>query len=303
MPFQTRAARSLLALALIASLVAAGAPAAALGRQPLAAGVDRTPASAPQPSPDARDAGHSAPGPSRGRRARHRRPGPHRPTRGVGPRRLGHASHTGCPRAQAEVDLEGRAGGGRRRRRLEPIELPGSQPRLDPRARDQSVGVVLLVLVDGLPGRPRLSMGLCRLEQRLPVRPCPQRVPAAPRRVRPRPPVEGHEGHLRRRQRPGHDVRRRVVEGHHAGQGRLRLRGPVAPEPDAPDLRRRAGASTASSSGCSRSGRAAQLARPPPAAQTTRRPSTERAITRRWIWLVPSPISVSFASRMKRSTG
>ena len=39
MPFQTRAARSLLALALIASLVAAGAPAAALGRQPLAAGV------------------------------------------------------------------------------------------------------------------------------------------------------------------------------------------------------------------------------------------------------------------------
>lgn len=56
MPFQTRAARSLLALALIASLVAAGAPAAALGRQPVVA-VDRTPASAPQPGPDARDAG------------------------------------------------------------------------------------------------------------------------------------------------------------------------------------------------------------------------------------------------------
>jgi Sortase domain len=60
MPFQTRAARSLLALALIASLVSAGTPAAALGRQPLAAGIDRTPASAPQPSPDARDA-RSAP--------------------------------------------------------------------------------------------------------------------------------------------------------------------------------------------------------------------------------------------------
>jgi len=54
MPFQTRTARSLLALALIASLVAAGAPSAALGRQPLMAGVDRTPASAPQPGPDAR---------------------------------------------------------------------------------------------------------------------------------------------------------------------------------------------------------------------------------------------------------
>jgi hypothetical protein len=61
MPSQTRAARSLLALALIASLVAAGAPAAALGRQPLAAGADRTPASAPQPSPDARDSGSSTP--------------------------------------------------------------------------------------------------------------------------------------------------------------------------------------------------------------------------------------------------
>lgn len=60
MPFKTRAARSLLALALIASLVAAGAPAAALGRQPVASGADRTPASAPQPSPDARDAGNSA---------------------------------------------------------------------------------------------------------------------------------------------------------------------------------------------------------------------------------------------------
>jgi sortase (surface protein transpeptidase) len=61
MPFHTRAARSLLALALIASLVAAGAPSAALGRQPLLAGVDRTPASAPQPGPDARQAASPAP--------------------------------------------------------------------------------------------------------------------------------------------------------------------------------------------------------------------------------------------------
>ena len=60
MPFQTRAARSLLALALIASLVAAGAPSAALGRQPLMAGVERTPASAPQPGPDARQAASPA---------------------------------------------------------------------------------------------------------------------------------------------------------------------------------------------------------------------------------------------------
>ncbi len=37
--------------------------------------------------------------------------------------------------------------------------------------------------------------------------------------------------------------------------------------------------------------------------QTTRNPRIRRAITSRWIWLVPSPISVSLASRKKRSTG
>lgn len=61
MPTQARAARSLLALALIASLVAAGAPAAALGRQPTAAGVDRAATSAPRPGPDARELRSQAP--------------------------------------------------------------------------------------------------------------------------------------------------------------------------------------------------------------------------------------------------
>lgn len=65
MPFQARAARSLLALALIASLVAAATPAAALGRQPLASTPANTPASAPQPGPDARDDARSAPPPRR----------------------------------------------------------------------------------------------------------------------------------------------------------------------------------------------------------------------------------------------
>ena len=37
-------------------------------------------------------------------------------------------------------------------------------------------------------------------------------------------------------------------------------------------------------------------------AQTIRSPRIRRAITSRWTWLVPSPISVSFASRRKRST-
>ena len=35
----------------------------------------------------------------------------------------------------------------------------------------------------------------------------------------------------------------------------------------------------------------------PDAAQTTRSPRILRAMTRRWTWLVPSPISVSLASR------
>ena len=38
-------------------------------------------------------------------------------------------------------------------------------------------------------------------------------------------------------------------------------------------------------------------------AYAIRRPRIWRAITSRWIWLVPSPISVSLASRKKRSTG
>ena len=42
--------------------------------------------------------------------------------------------------------------------------------------------------------------------------------------------------------------------------------------------------------------------RRPGGAYSTRRPRSFRAMTRRWIWLVPSPISVSFASRRKRST-
>lgn len=55
MPTQPRSARSLLALALTVSLVVAGAPGAAFGRQPGAASADRAPASGPRPGPDARD--------------------------------------------------------------------------------------------------------------------------------------------------------------------------------------------------------------------------------------------------------
>jgi len=53
MPTRSRSARSLLALALIVSLVVGGAPGAALGRQPAAAASAATPASAPRPGPDA----------------------------------------------------------------------------------------------------------------------------------------------------------------------------------------------------------------------------------------------------------
>ena len=55
MPTQPRSVRSLLALALTVSLVVAGAPGAAFGRQPAQAGAGSAPASGPRPGPDARD--------------------------------------------------------------------------------------------------------------------------------------------------------------------------------------------------------------------------------------------------------
>ena len=74
----------------------------------------------------------------------------------VRPRRLGVPRDPGRSRPEAEVDLQGRARRGRLRQ-LESFELQGPQPRLDPGARDQSVGVVLLVLVDR-PIRPTASI-------------------------------------------------------------------------------------------------------------------------------------------------
>lgn len=53
MPIQSRPVRSLLALALIVSLVVAGSPGAALGRQPIPASGVRAATSTPGPSPDA----------------------------------------------------------------------------------------------------------------------------------------------------------------------------------------------------------------------------------------------------------
>jgi sortase (surface protein transpeptidase) len=53
MPIQSRPVRSLLALALIVSLVVAGSPGAALGRQPTLASDVRASTSTPRPGPDA----------------------------------------------------------------------------------------------------------------------------------------------------------------------------------------------------------------------------------------------------------
>ncbi|MDF2733880.1 MAG: hypothetical protein K0S97_503 [Chloroflexota bacterium] len=55
MSTQARAARSLLALALITSLVGAATPSAVFGRQPVVARVASAAASAPRPGPDAHD--------------------------------------------------------------------------------------------------------------------------------------------------------------------------------------------------------------------------------------------------------
>ena len=125
--------------------------------------------------------------------------------RGRGRRdRLDQPPHDGCAPAQGQVRL----GVGVDVRRGEPLELQGPQPRLDPGPWREPVRLVLLVLLQRLPGRPGLPLGLRRGQQRLPVRTRPQRVPVAPRRLRPRPPLEGHEGLLRRRERQGQHLRR-----------------------------------------------------------------------------------------------
>lgn len=62
MPTHARSVRPLLALALITSLIVAGSPAAAFGRQPLNAATAGELAGAPQPSPDAHDAARVAGG-------------------------------------------------------------------------------------------------------------------------------------------------------------------------------------------------------------------------------------------------
>ncbi|MBA2299514.1 MAG: sortase [Chloroflexi bacterium] len=61
MPIQTRPIRSLLALALIVSLVVAGSPGAAFGHQPAAMATEATLPSAARPSPDAHEAAKTAP--------------------------------------------------------------------------------------------------------------------------------------------------------------------------------------------------------------------------------------------------
>ncbi len=78
------------------------------------------------------------------------------------------------PEPKARAGFGRRAGIGRLRR--QPVQLQGSQPRLDPGAGRQPVGLVLLLLVQGVPGRPGLSLGLCGRQQRLPVRTRPQRL-------------------------------------------------------------------------------------------------------------------------------
>ncbi len=94
---------------------------------------------------------------------------------------------------------------------------------------------------------------------------------------------------------------RELVEGHHARQRRLRLRRPGHAQPDPPDVCRRP--EPVPPDRPPDQGRLSGPRPRRPLAQMTRRSRMRRAMTRRWTWLVPSPISVSLASRMKRSTG
>ena len=167
----------------------------------------------------------------------------------------------------------------------------------DPGSRHRPLGVAVRVLVVVLPWQPRVPLGLRRRQQRLPVRSRPQRVQAAPRRVRPGSAAQGHEGLLRRRgdgkvgPMPCRWWKVTTPEKGawaYAGQSRpsLTLQTCVGGhEPVPPD--RPAHARSARAGGLAVGG----------VPQTTRRPRMRRAMTRRWTWLVPSPISVSLASR------
>ena len=71
-----------------------------------------------------------------------------------------------------------------------------------------------------VPRQPRVPLGLRRQQQRLPLRPRRQRLQAAPRRVCPRPPAQGHEALLCRWR--GHGPH---VQGRRGGRSRRPTKG------------------------------------------------------------------------------
>ncbi len=202
MPSSRRTTRSILALVLLATTIgvattsAAASPSRGPGRGvPPSAPMPSARSTAPRPpsrwvagrTGDARptcDASTSRP---RRRRSRSAPAGPDGPPRTRRPR--SHAANR--PGQRAGLVLRPQQG-------------------LDPLARHPQVGVGVRLLVERLPREPRLPLGLCRLQQHLPVRSRPQRLQAAPRRLRPRPPREGHEGPLRGCQRPCLDLQGRA---------------------------------------------------------------------------------------------
>ena len=230
MPTASRPARSLLALALVVSLLAASAPASRLRH---AAPGDRPARVADDP----RRSGPVAAARGSPRTGRHRRRGGAavHVARGAGAHRLDQPSQAGRPRSAADGRLQATD--------LAPGRPPsssfkGPQPRLDPGPRDRPFGVVVRVLVVVLPGQPRVPLGLRRHEQHLSLRARPQRVQTAPRRVRPGKAQKGMKVYYADGGRQGRHLRRVVVEGDDPGRRAPgRTRGSRA-EPDAADVRR-----------------------------------------------------------------
>ena len=103
-----------------------------------------------------------------------------------------------------------------------------AQPCLELVPRSRPARLCVPVLASAATRDGRLSLGLRRPEQRLPVRPRGRTVPATARPVRPGRSSARADGHLCRCERSQATYAGRVVEGRPADEWRLRLRRPGA---------------------------------------------------------------------------
>ena len=240
-PTRTRPARSLLALALVVNLSVAGAPETAMGHQPDAPPAGDA-AAAPRPSPDAAALALPARAiPPRTRSATSASAACAPSIAPLSPPPSG-VRHPPVPPSRGSRDRPWPSRSQRPSRYRRSSHSPGSVTSFRGRNHvwipalgiDRSVSFYSCS-ASAYPGDRVYRWG-CGGSNNVYLFGHAHSVSSPPRRVRPRPPVKGHEGHVRRRERQGQHLCGVVVEAHDAGQGRLGLRRPVSAEPHAPDV-------------------------------------------------------------------